>query len=71
MRTGQRITNDFLQAAGLLRADLVWSEDLNAIRLDLAEYLQVKAGLGAGNHAALIRLVQHLLADENDLSIKG
>ena len=65
----ERITNDFLQAAGLLQADLVWSEDLNAIRLDLATYLRAKAGLGSANHPALQSLVQHLLADENDLSV--
>lgn len=64
-----RITNDFLQAAGLLEADLIWSEDMNAIRKDLATFLKAKSALGAANHPALISLVQHLLADENDLSV--
>ena len=64
-----RVTTDFLQAAGLLEADLIWSDDLNAIRLDLATYLRAKSGLAGGNHPALISLVQHLLADENDLTV--
>lgn len=64
-----RITTDFLQAAGLLEADLVWSEDMDAIRKDLATFLRSKSALGSANHPALISLVQHLLADENDLSV--
>jgi len=34
----------------------------------LAEYLEFKAGLGVGNNPHLIRVVDILLADENDLS---
>lgn len=64
-----RITTDFLQAAGLLEADLIWSNDMEAIRADLATYLKAKAALGSGNHPSLISLVQHLLADENDLTV--
>lgn len=64
-----KVTNDFLQAAGLLESDLVWSEDFEAIRLDLAEFLRSKADLGSANHPALISLVQKLLADENDLTV--
>ena len=67
--TSARVTNDFLQAAGLLESDLVWSHDFDAIRLDLAEFLRTKAALGNANHPSLISLVQHLLSDENDLSI--
>lgn len=63
------VTTDFLQAAGLLEADLIWSNDFAAIRLPLAEYLRVKSGLGLANHPALRQLVQHLLSTENDLSI--
>jgi hypothetical protein len=69
MNSDKRITNDFLQAAGLLEADLIWSDDLESIRLDLATYLRARASLGSANHAALVGLVQHLLADENDLSV--
>jgi len=64
-----RVTNDFLQAAGLLESDLVWSSDFEAIRLDLAAFLRSKAALGNANHPALISLVQHLLSEENDLSV--
>jgi hypothetical protein len=64
-----RVTNDFLQAAGLLEADLIWSNDFDAIRKDLATYLRTKASLDRANHPALISLVQHLLADENDLTV--
>lgn len=64
-----RVTNDFLQAAGLLSADLVWSPDFNAIRQPLAEYLKAKSGLGDANHPALVELVNRLLDEENDLGI--
>jgi hypothetical protein len=64
-----RVTTDFLQAAGLLEADLIWSDDFEAIRLDLATYLRSKAALATANHPSLISLVQHLLADENDLTV--
>ena len=67
--TSTRITNDFMQAAGLLEADLIWSDDFEAIRLDLATFLRSKAGLGSANHPSLISLVQHLLSEENDLSV--
>ena len=65
----QRINDDFRQAAGLLRHDLVWSADFEAIRLDLADYLDTKSVLGVGNSLSLIKVVQHLIATENDLSI--
>ena len=65
----QTITTDFLQAAGLLRHDLVWSEDFDAIRLDLADYLENHSRLGAANHPALISMVKKLIATENDMSI--
>ena len=64
-----RITTDFFQAAGLLEADLVWSDDFEAIRLDLATYLRSKAALSIANHPSLISLVQHLLSEENDLTV--
>lgn len=64
-----RLTTDFLQAAGLLEADLIWSDDFEAIRLDLATYLRAKAALASANHPSLISLVQHLLAEENDLTV--
>lgn len=64
-----RVVNDFLQAAGLLKADLVWSSDFDEIRRPLAEYIQRKASLGLANHPALIEVVQAILKDENDLSI--
>ena len=64
-----RVTKDFLQAAGLLRADLVWSPDFNAIRQPLAEYLTNKSALGSANHPALIEIVARLLDEENDLSV--
>ena len=63
------IENDFLQASGLLKHDLVWSEDFEAIRLDLADYLENRSRLGAANHPSLISMVHQLLATENDLAI--
>lgn len=59
-----------MQAAGLLRdKNLVWSADLDSIREELADYLEVKATLGSANNQHLIAVVQRLLAEENDLSI--
>lgn len=69
MRNGEKVTNDFLQAAGLLEADLVWSTDFEALRKPLASYLRVKAGLGKANNPHLIELVARLLEEENDLGI--
>lgn len=63
------VTKDFLQAAGLLEADLVWSPDFNAIRKPLADYLRNKSSLGSANHPALVELVNRLLFEENDLSV--
>lgn len=66
----ERIYADFKQAAGLLRdKNLVWSADLDSIREDLAEYLDQRAGFGLSNGRHLINVVQHLIADENDITI--
>ena len=65
----QKVKNDFLQAAGLLRHDLIWSSDFDAIREDLADFLSAQAVLGNTNHPALIRVVQQLISTENDLTI--
>ena len=71
MNKSERIRTDFRQAAGLLRdPHLVLSADLDCIREDLAEYLEVKADLGSGNSPHLIRVVQHLIADENDITLE-
>ena len=69
-RTNERLYADFKQAAALLDDDnLIWDDDLNAIRRDLARYLSAKAALGVGNNPHLIQLVQTLIADENDITI--
>jgi len=69
-RTNERLYADFKQAAALLDDDnLLWDDDLNAIRRDLSRYLSAKASLGAGNDPHLIQLVQTLIADENDITI--
>lgn len=66
----ERVIIDFKQAAALLRdKNLVWSADLDAIREDLAGYLEVKANLGSANNPHLIAVVQRLISEENDLSI--
>jgi hypothetical protein len=65
---GEKVTNDFLQAAGLLEADLVWSTDFEALRKPLANYLKAKAGLGIANNPHLIELVARLLDEENNLT---
>ena len=71
MNKNERVVTDFRQAAGLLRdPHLVWSADLDCIREDLADYLDTKASLGVGNSPHLIRVVQHLIADENDITLE-
>lgn len=65
----QRIQDDFRQAAGLLRHDLVWDADFEAIRLDLAEILERRADLGVSNEQPMIDMVQKIIASENDMSI--
>jgi hypothetical protein len=69
--TDKRIYADFMQAAALLKdKNLVWSADLDSIRDDLANYLEERAELGRKNGTHLIAVVQRLLADENDLSVR-
>jgi len=69
-RSNERLYADFKQAAALLDDDnLIWDNDLNAIRRDLSRYLSDKASLGSANHPHLIQLVQTLIADENDITI--
>lgn len=69
-RTNERLYADFKQAAALLDDDeLIWDDNLDAIRRDLARYISAKAALGAGNNPHLINLVQTLIADENDITI--
>lgn len=69
-RTNERLYADFKQAAALLDDDeLIWDDNLDAIRRDLARYLSAKAALGAGNNPHLINLVQIIIADENDITI--
>lgn len=69
-RTNERLYADFKQAAALLDDnELIWDDNLDAIRRDLARYISAKASLGAGNNPHLINLVQILIADENDITI--
>jgi len=59
---------NYKQAVGLLRHDLVWSWDLEAIRLPLADLIEFHAD--AEYHpSALTDIVQKLIATENDLTI--
>ncbi len=65
-----RMIADFQQAAALLRdRNLVWSADLDSIREDLALYIESAVISGQMQNTALQRIVQSLIADENDLSI--
>jgi hypothetical protein len=61
---------DFKQAAALLRdPNLVWSADLDIIREDLADYLEVALVDRTWQSPTLQRIVQTLISDENDLTI--
>lgn len=64
-----KIENDYKQAIGLLRHDLIWSDDFDMIRLDLADYLEFTTDLSSFNHPALFAIVQKLIATENDITI--
>jgi hypothetical protein len=61
---------DFKQAAALLRdPNLVWSADLDTIREDLADYLEVALVDQTWQSPTLQRIVQSLISDENDLTV--
>jgi hypothetical protein len=61
---------DFKQAAALLRdPNLVWSADLDSIREDLADYLEVALVDDTWQSSTLQRIVQALISEENDLSL--
>jgi hypothetical protein len=64
----ERCYNDYKQAAGLLRHDLVWSDDFEAIRIPLADLIDFHADY-AYHPSALTDIVRNLIAEENDLSI--
>jgi hypothetical protein len=64
----ERYYADYKQAAGLLRHDLVWSPDFDAIRIDLARLIEGNAALGI-YPTALTDIVQKLIATDNDLTI--
>lgn len=60
---------DYKQAAALLRdKNLVWSADLDCIREDLARYIESSIVTDGLHSPALNRIVQTLIADENDLT---
>lgn len=70
MTKKNRIRTDFKQAAGLLRdPNLVWSADLDSIREELADYLDERADTAGDNSPHLVRVVQRLIAEENDITI--
>lgn len=65
-----RLIADFKQAASLLRdKNLVWSADLDCIREDLADYLEYCTVGHEMQSPTLQRIVQALIADENDLTV--
>ena len=60
---------DFKQAAALLRdRNLVWSADLDSIREDLADYLEIALVDDTWQSPTLQRIVQALISEENDLT---
>lgn len=69
MKTNQRQYNDFKQASALLLDNnLLWSNDFDSIRLDLARLIDLYAKMGH-YPSALDEIVQKLISTENDLSI--
>lgn len=67
----QRRFADYRQAIALLKdPHLLWSEDMDAIRVELAKFLEQALALGWDHNESLHRVVLALIADENDLSVK-
>ena len=64
----ERLYADYKQAQSLLREDLVWSSDLEAIRQPLGELIGFYAN-ESFHPPALTDIVQRLIATENDLTI--
>lgn len=64
----RRLSADYKQAIGLLRHDLVWSADLDSIRLSLADLIEF---YDRANYypSALTEVVRNLIATENDITI--
>lgn len=61
---------DLKQAAGLLEDEnLIWSDDLEAIRRPLAKLLHHLAPLGDHAPESAVELAQTLIAEENDLTV--
>jgi hypothetical protein len=69
VRRNNRLYADYKQAASLLKDDLVWSGDFENIRYDLMELIErfVSSEIYPEPMTAI---VQKLIADENDLSVK-
>ncbi len=69
-RTSEQVYADFKQAAGLLQdKNLVWSNDFDEIRVNLARVISNCAIRGIDNDPYLVALVNTLIADENDITI--
>lgn len=68
MRQRQRLVADYRQAASLLKDDLVWSGDFDNIRYDLMMLISQHADEEVFPKN-LTKIVQNLIAEENDLSI--
>jgi hypothetical protein len=65
-----RMKADFQTAAALLRdKNLVWSSDLDAIREDLANYIEESLISGHCWNTSLQRIVNTLIDDEMDVAL--
>jgi hypothetical protein len=61
---------NYRQAAGMLLDDnLVWSADMDSIRVHLGNYINRMASIGDFTDFNIFCLVQDLISSENDLSI--
>lgn len=69
-KTEERQRADFRQAAGLLRDDLIWSDDFETIRVDLLTLIDDYIHIGViFAPEPLDRIVQSLISTENDLTV--
>jgi hypothetical protein len=65
-----RLYADYRQAAGLLLdSNLVWSADMEPIRVGLGLHIAALAFRGDFTDFNILGIVKSLIADENDVSI--
>jgi glutaredoxin len=64
-KSSLNLDQKFDVAIGLLMDDnLVWDDDFELIRKELAELISSKRGLGASNHPSVLAIIEKLVKEE-------